>query len=220
MHGVLRRVRRALGAILRHLHAIKHGRAAENPAASHTRAAPRCNRQPHGRDRSCPRAKANLCGRCGPVLAVVGQGPGCADVDPARSDKSCRIRIRGQSSLYKRSSVRASREASSDREMDVLASTGASALLTPAANEMKLAARGAGFEFVFEGMVFTVTEGNEVAEVLDRGAVRVLGSESFFDEDIGTREHFVDVQGRGEAILLLVSVREDQRRIVAIRRFS
>ncbi|TVU04793.1 hypothetical protein EJB05_47928, partial [Eragrostis curvula] len=96
--------------------------------------------------------------------------------------------------------------------MDVHSSTCASAI-SAAANEMKVAAPagGAGFEFVFEGMVFTVTEGNEVAEVLDRGAVRVLGSENFFDEDTGTQEHFVDVQGRGEAMLLLVSVREDQQ---------
>ncbi|TVU04797.1 hypothetical protein EJB05_47932, partial [Eragrostis curvula] len=75
-----------------------------------------------------------------------------------------------------------------------------------------------GFEF--EGMVFAVTESNEVAEVLDGGAVRVLGSESVFDEGTGTREHFVDVQGKTEAMLLLVSVREDQRRIVGILRCS
>ncbi|TVU04800.1 hypothetical protein EJB05_47935, partial [Eragrostis curvula] len=64
--------------------------------------------------------------------------------------------------------------------------------------------------------------GNEVAEVLDGGAMamRVLGSESFFAWTIGTQEQFVDVQGKTEAMLLLVSVREDQRRIVGIRRFS
>ncbi|TVU04798.1 hypothetical protein EJB05_47933, partial [Eragrostis curvula] len=62
-------------------------------------------------------------------------------------------------------------------------------------------------------MVFAVTEGNEVAEVID-------GSENFLDWAIGTRHHFVDVQGKTEAVLLLVSVREDKRSIVGIRRFS
>ena len=50
-------------------------------------------------------------------------------------------------------------------------------------------------------------------------ALRALGSESFFDAGTGTRHQFVDVQGEAEAMLFLVSVREDQRRIVAIRRF-
>ncbi|TVU04792.1 hypothetical protein EJB05_47927, partial [Eragrostis curvula] len=69
-------------------------------------------------------------------------------------------------------------------------------------------------------MVFALTERNEVAQVIDGGAVRVLDSESFLDEDTGTRHHFVDVQGTTEAMLLLVSVREDERRIAGIRRFS
>ncbi|OEL37502.1 hypothetical protein BAE44_0001480 [Dichanthelium oligosanthes] len=70
-----------------------------------------------------------------------------------------------------------------------------------------------------EGVAFTVTDGNEVAEVArGGGAARVLGSESFFDEATGTRQHFVDVQGEAEAMLFLVSVREDQPRIVAVRR--
>ncbi|OEL33442.1 hypothetical protein BAE44_0005539 [Dichanthelium oligosanthes] len=71
-----------------------------------------------------------------------------------------------------------------------------------------------------DGVRFTVTDGNEVAQVARGGAVRVLGSDSFFDEATGTRQHFVDVQGKAEAMLFLVSVREDQRRIVSIRRFS
>jgi hypothetical protein len=40
------------------------------------------------------------------------------------------------------------------------------------------------------------------------------------DASTGTRHHFVDVQGKAEAMLFLVSVREDQRCIVAVRRFS
>ncbi|TVU04608.1 hypothetical protein EJB05_47728, partial [Eragrostis curvula] len=75
--------------------------------------------------------------------------------------------------------------------------------LAPSANETRVTAdSGEGFEF--GGMVFAITEGNEVAEVLDGGAVRVLGSESFFDACTGTRQHFVDVQGTTEAMLLLV----------------
>ncbi|KAL6900974.1 hypothetical protein ACP4OV_005650 [Aristida adscensionis] len=79
-------------------------------------------------------------------------------------------------------------------------------------------------------MTFAVTEGNEVAEVLADGELRVLPSDSFADDDVAaggateaaatTTHHFVDVQGEREAALLLVSVREDQRRIVAIQRFS
>jgi hypothetical protein len=71
-----------------------------------------------------------------------------------------------------------------------------------------------------EGVEFTVTERNEVAEVA-RGcgaAPRVLDSESLLDAGTGTRRHFVDVQGKAEAMLFLVSVREDQRRIVAVSR--
>ncbi|CAO2207449.1 unnamed protein product [Urochloa humidicola] len=68
------------------------------------------------------------------------------------------------------------------------------------------------------GVAFTVTEGKEVAEVVVGGAARVLGSESFLDADTGTRHHFVDVQAEAEAMLFLVSVNEDQRRIVGVRR--
>jgi hypothetical protein len=67
---------------------------------------------------------------------------------------------------------------------------------------------------------FTVTEGNEVAQVAKGGGARVLRSESFLDEATNTRYHFVDVQGKAEAMLFLVSVDEDQRRIVDVRRFS
>ncbi|KAK3122303.1 hypothetical protein QOZ80_8BG0667900 [Eleusine coracana subsp. coracana] len=79
-----------------------------------------------------------------------------------------------------------------------------------------------GYMFKFDGMTFTMTtEGSEVAQVGKNGAVvHVLRSESFFDAGTGTTEHFVDVQGKTEAMLLLVSVNKDQRRIVGIRRFS
>ncbi|GJN15575.1 hypothetical protein PR202_gb02498 [Eleusine coracana subsp. coracana] len=90
---------------------------------------------------------------------------------------------------------------------------------SPAANEMKMTTAASGEGFEFDGMVFTVTESNEVAEVVDGGAVHALGSESFFDAGTGTQQHFVDVQGKTEAMLLLVSVNEDQRRIVGVRRF-
>ncbi|TVU04655.1 hypothetical protein EJB05_47781, partial [Eragrostis curvula] len=103
--------------------------------------------------------------------------------------------------------------------MDTHFSTGVISALAPSANETRVTA-DSGEVFEFGGMVFAVTEGNDVAEVLDGGAVRVLGSESFFDASTGTREHFVDVQGRAEAMLLLMSVREDERRIVSIRRLS
>ncbi|KAF8653872.1 hypothetical protein HU200_062005 [Digitaria exilis] len=63
-----------------------------------------------------------------------------------------------------------------------------------------------------DGVTFTVTQGNEVA-ASGGGAARVLPSESFLDEGTGTRVHFVDVQGDAEAMLFLVSVQEDQRRI-------
>jgi len=93
-----------------------------------------------------------------------------------------------------------------------------SSALSPAARQRKPAA---GAPVRCGGVTFTVTEGNEVAEVARGGAVRVLESESFLDVGIGgTRHHFVDVQGEAEAMLFLVSVREDQRRIVAIRRVS
>lgn len=79
---------------------------------------------------------------------------------------------------------------------------------------------GGGRLFKFDGMTFTVTEGNEVAQVGKGGAVHALGGESFVDAGTGTRKHFVDVQGKTEAMLLLVSVDEAERRIVDIRRFS
>ena len=62
-----------------------------------------------------------------------------------------------------------------------------------------------------------------MAQVAGRGgggAARALGSESFFDASTCTRHHFVDVEGKAEAMLFLVSVREDQRRIVDVKRFS
>ncbi|RLM61092.1 hypothetical protein C2845_PM14G19760 [Panicum miliaceum] len=91
---------------------------------------------------------------------------------------------------------------------------------SPAARQRKPAGAGAAPVISCDGVTFTVTEGNEVAEVARGGAARVLRSESFLDAGTGTRRHFVDVQGEAEAMLFLVSVREDQRRIVAIRRVS
>lgn len=88
-----------------------------------------------------------------------------------------------------------------------------SSALSPAARQRKPAA---GAPVRCGGVTFTVTEGNEVAEVARGGAARVLESESFLDAGTGTRHHFVDVQGEAEAMLFLVSVREDQHRIVAI----
>ncbi|PUZ52493.1 hypothetical protein GQ55_6G274500 [Panicum hallii var. hallii] len=95
-----------------------------------------------------------------------------------------------------------------------------SSALSPAARQRKPAGAGAAPVISCDGVTFTVTEGNEVAEVARGGAARVLHSESFLDAGTGTRRHFVDVQGEAEAMLFLVSVREDQRRIVAIRRVS
>ncbi|KAJ1266062.1 hypothetical protein BS78_08G122200 [Paspalum vaginatum] len=70
-----------------------------------------------------------------------------------------------------------------------------------------------------EGVVFTVTDRDEVAVVVaDGAATRVLRSESFLDVDKCTRRHFVDVQGKAEAMLFLVSVHEDQRRVVFVQR--
>jgi hypothetical protein len=74
-----------------------------------------------------------------------------------------------------------------------------------------------------EGVEFMVTERNEVAEVARGGGVavpRVLDGESFFDAGTGTglQRHFVDVQGKVEAMVFLVSVRKDQRRIIAVSR--
>ncbi|PAN36501.1 hypothetical protein PAHAL_6G288400 [Panicum hallii] len=97
-----------------------------------------------------------------------------------------------------------------------------SSALSPAARQRKPAGAGAAPVISCDGVTFTVTEGNEVAEVARGGAARALHSESFLDAGAGTgtRRHFVDVQGEAEAMLFLVSVREDQRRIVAIRRVS
>ena len=106
--------------------------------------------------------------------------------------------------------------------MDSCSTDESCSALSPAASQRKPAA--AAGRVKCDGVTFTVTEGGEVAEVV-RGAVRgataprVLGSESFFDASTGTRHHFVDVQGQAEAMLFLVSVHEDQRRIVTIRRF-
>ena len=102
--------------------------------------------------------------------------------------------------------------------MDSCSTDESCSALSPAASQRKPAA--AAGRVKCDGVTFTVTEGGEVAEVV-RGAAapRVLGSESFFDAGTSTRHHFVDVQGEAEAMMFLVSVREDQRRIVAIRRF-
>ncbi|TVU04659.1 hypothetical protein EJB05_47789, partial [Eragrostis curvula] len=67
-------------------------------------------------------------------------------------------------------------------------------------------------------MVFAVTKGDEVAEVLEGGMVRRLFSQRFFDASSGTRGHYLDVEGKTEDMLLLVSVSEDERRIVSVRR--
>ena len=68
-----------------------------------------------------------------------------------------------------------------------------SSALSPAARQRKPAA---GAPVRCGGVTFTVTEGNEVAEVARGGAARVLESESFLDAGTGTRHHFVDVRGR------------------------
>ncbi|KAL6661023.1 hypothetical protein ACP70R_000407 [Stipagrostis hirtigluma subsp. patula] len=110
--------------------------------------------------------------------------------------------------------------------MDLSTTTDGSAIAPAAAQVVHKAAASGGGVVKFEGMRLAVTDGNEVAEVLRGGALRVLASESFADdadEDGGktatTRHHFVDVQGKREAMLLLVSVREDEHRIVDVRRF-
>ncbi|CAO2202749.1 unnamed protein product [Urochloa humidicola] len=95
--------------------------------------------------------------------------------------------------------------------------------LSPAARGKGNAGAGAGAvaHVRCAGVAFTVTDGNEVAEVVrGGGAARVLASESFFDAGTGLRRHFVDVEGKAEAMLFYVSVNEDLRRIVDIRRFS
>ena len=89
-----------------------------------------------------------------------------------------------------------------------------SALSPPASQRKPAAAAG---RIKCDGVTFTVTEGGEVAKVAGGDAApRALGSESFFDAGTGTRHQFVDVQGEAEAMMFLVSVREDQHRIVAI----
>ncbi|CAD6245104.1 unnamed protein product [Miscanthus lutarioriparius] len=107
--------------------------------------------------------------------------------------------------------------------MDVMAASSSTdnSELLPASRETTQAAAGARV-VKCEGVVFTVTEGNDVAQAARGGAAaaRVLGSESFFDAATCTRRHFVDVQGKAEAMLFLVSVREDQRCIVDVQRFS
>jgi len=116
-----------------------------------------------------------------------------------------------------------SSEAAINRETTDIMMTGSSTgdgnseLSSPAAVHMPTAPAAS---VVCEGVEFTVTERNEVAEVSRGGgaAPRVLESESFFDAGTGTRRHFVDVQGQAEAMVFLVSVREDQRRIVAVSR--
>jgi hypothetical protein len=93
--------------------------------------------------------------------------------------------------------------------------TEGSALATPMVGESKVASGG---RVEFCGTVFAVTEGYEIAEVLECGALRVLGSESFFDATTGTRKHFVDVPGKTEAMLLLMSVLEEHRVITSVHR--
>ncbi|CAN6248671.1 unnamed protein product [Urochloa humidicola] len=98
-------------------------------------------------------------------------------------------------------------------------SSSSGSALSPAARGQGNAAAAAAIVRC-AGVAFTVTEGNEVAEVVRGGAARALGSESFFDAGIGLRRHFVDVQGKTEAMLFLASVNEDLHRIVDIRRLS
>ncbi|CAN6174430.1 unnamed protein product [Urochloa humidicola] len=99
------------------------------------------------------------------------------------------------------------------------ADDGHSSALSPATHGQGNAAAAAAGVVTREGVTFTVTEGNEVAEVVGGGgAARVLDSESFFDAATGLRRHFVDVQGQTEAMLFFLSVNEDQRRIVDILR--
>ncbi|CAO2202750.1 unnamed protein product [Urochloa humidicola] len=96
-----------------------------------------------------------------------------------------------------------------------------SSALLPAAHGQGNAGAAAVAHVRCAGVAFTVTEGNEVAEVVGRGGTaRVLGSESFFDAGTGLRRHFVDVEGKAEAMLFFVSVNEDLRLIVDIRRLS
>ncbi|CAO2184493.1 unnamed protein product [Urochloa humidicola] len=97
-----------------------------------------------------------------------------------------------------------------------------SSALSPAAHGQGNAGAAAVVAHVrCAGVAFTVTDGNEVAEVVrGDGAARVLASESFFDAGTGLRRHFVDVEGKAEAMLFFVSVNEDLRRIVDIRRLS
>jgi hypothetical protein len=70
----------------------------------------------------------------------------------------------------------------------------------------------------------TVTEGHEkeVAEVVEPdGELRLLDcGGSYRATAAGTREHVVDVQGEEEAFVLLVSVREEEARIVRVQRLN
>jgi hypothetical protein len=70
----------------------------------------------------------------------------------------------------------------------------------------------------------TVTDGDEkeVAEVVEPdGELRVLDcGGSYRATAAGTREHVVDVQGEEEAFVLLVSVREEDARIVRVQRLN
>lgn len=69
----------------------------------------------------------------------------------------------------------------------------------------------------------TVTEGaeKEVAEVVEPdGELRVLGCGGCYETVAGTREHVVDVQGGEEAFVLLVSVREEDARILRVQRLN
>uniref|UniRef100_A0A0D9XAD0 Uncharacterized protein n=1 Tax=Leersia perrieri TaxID=77586 RepID=A0A0D9XAD0_9ORYZ len=79
-------------------------------------------------------------------------------------------------------------------------------------------------EYVDDGgmtMRLTVTEEEkEVAEVDTDGVMRVVGCGSYYDRCTDTMQHVVDVQGEKEAYMLLVSVREELRRIVRVKRLN
>ncbi|CAM0911785.1 unnamed protein product [Alopecurus aequalis] len=64
----------------------------------------------------------------------------------------------------------------------------------------------------------------EVAEIVESdGALRVLELEcggSYYETAAGTWEHVVDVQGQEAAFVLLVSVRQEEARIVRIHRLN
>ncbi|KAL5220058.1 hypothetical protein ABZP36_024771 [Zizania latifolia] len=76
-----------------------------------------------------------------------------------------------------------------------------------------------------EPLLLTVREGDKsVAEVVlpDGGVLREVSTGFFYDPGTGTVQHMVDVQGKREAFILLVSVsvREELGRIVAIKRLN